>query len=147
MLPNICCIERTLITMLIAMTSCLIWYPHYLKWYQSYVMFCGNVDRRMGHRCSQYKWSNPKSCDPLFAIVLKIPYVYLKMCFCESPEIQKCELCYTGMCWTSADSPTYTWSDLRSECCIQVQRSGPLLQWYGCGEAQWGREVTADHWG
>lgn len=47
--------------------------PLLLKCSQRYVMFSSNADRRRGHRCSQYKWSNPKLCNPLFEAVFEDP--------------------------------------------------------------------------
>lgn len=56
--------------------------------------------------CSEVTYTLSSNADPLLKTVLKIPYVYLRMCSCESPDIQKCELYYTGMCWTSVDTLT-----------------------------------------
>lgn len=32
---------------------------------------CSNVDRRRGHRCSQFKWPNLELCNPLFETVFE----------------------------------------------------------------------------
>lgn len=78
--------------------------PPLLKCYQKYVVFSTKVDRGEGTDVANINDVIQKVCKLLLEIILEIPYIHLRMCSCESPEIQKCELCYPGMCWTSADT-------------------------------------------